>query len=413
MSKDKQKSTPAKSRSLMYVQQTKYLVGKFKSKADIINHLRKHFPDAEWAYILHDKDVENGVKKDDHIHIAFHFPNPRSPKNVASIMGDKPQSVEVFTGRWAKQNMFAYLIHATDGAVAKGKHRYSEHAVTANFDYIKFMNNVQATADSKKLDIEDIQARIISGDIILKDFFVDGKLGDASIAGLFYTNHKQKIDRAIETRYKIQMSSKEDVNLEVIYIQGAAGSGKTTIAKEYAERKYGDYFITGSSNDAVQDYMGEPVAIFDDARPSDFDASDWLKLLDPYNNKSTVTSRYYNKYLAVRCIILTTTIPFEEFFVYAKNKAGVDEPVSQFMRRFKLVIKVTPEKDDMGREFAVGQLYAVERRMNPDPFEQKRMVGSSWITYEHDLVKLDGMQIRVQMPKSKARDVANDFMKYF
>lgn len=405
-----------KSRALMYVQQTKYLMKRFKDKDAIIKHLKKHFPDSEWAYILHDKDMKNGVKKEDHIHIAFYFNNPRSPQKVASIMGDKPQSVAVFTGRWAKNNMFAYLIHATPTAIEEGKHQYSPDAVTANFDYIKYLGNVKTAAEAKKLDIEDIQAKIISGELILKDFFTDSKLWDKYTAGLFYTRNKPAIDRAIEARYKIQMSSREDINLEVIYIQGPAGSGKTTIAKEYAERKYGDYFITGSSNDAVQDYMGEPVAIFDDARPSDFDASDWLKLLDPYNNKSTVTSRYYNKYLAVRCIILTTTIPFEEFFVYAKNKAGVDEPVSQFMRRFKLVIKVTPEKDDMGRDFAVGQLYAVERVTNPnpsDPFERKRMVGSSWITYEYKLVKMDGMQIRVQTPESKSKEAVNDFMKYF
>lgn len=413
MSRGKQKSIPAKSRSLMYVQKTKYLGNQFKDKVDIVNHLNKHFPDAEWAYILHNRDEVDGIPVDDHIHIALYFPNPRSPKSVADIMGDNPQSIEVFTGRWAKQNMFAYLIHATSGAIEDGKYQYDASAVTANFDYIKFMGNVKSTADAKKLDIEDIQARIISGDIILKDFFIDGKLGDASVAGLFYTNNKAKIDRAIETRYRIQMSSREEINLEVIYIQGAAGSGKTTIAKEYAERKYGDYFITGSSNDAVQDYMGESVAIFDDARPSDFDASDWLKMLDPYNNKSTVTSRYYNKYLAVKCIILTTTTPFEDFFVYAKNKAGVDEPVSQFMRRFKVVIQVTPEKDDVGREFAVGQLYAVERITNPDPRSHNRMVGNSIVTYEHELVKLDGMQIRVQTPESKTREAVNDIMKYF
>lgn len=402
-----------KSRSLMYVQQTKYLMNRFKDKDAIMKHLETHFADAEWAYILHDKDIENGVPKEDHIHIGFYFDNARSPQSVAGLMGDGAQTVEVFTGRWAKNNMFAYLIHATAGAIEEGKHQYSETEVTANFDYIKFMGNVKSTADAKKLDIEDIQARIISGDIILKDFFVNGKLGDVSATGLFYTNNKAKIDKAIETRYRIQMSAREEINLEVIYIQGAAGSGKTTIAKEYAERKYGDYFITGSSNDAVQDYMGEPVAIFDDARPSDFDASDWLKMLDPYNNKSTVTSRYYNKYLAVKCIIVTTTTPFEEFFVYAKNKAGVDEPVSQFMRRFKVVIKVTPEKDDIGREFAVGQLYAVEKMVNPDPMKQKRMVGNSMVAYEHELVKIDGMQIRVQTPESKTREAVNDIMKYF
>lgn len=402
-----------RSRSLMYVQQTKYLPQKFKDKNDVIAHLKTHFGDAQWAYILHNKDFENGVKKDDHIHIAFHFDNPRTPARVAQMMGDKPQSVEVFSGRWAKNNVFAYLVHATAKAIEEGKHRYSETEVTANFDYIKFMGNVKSTADAKKLDIEDIQARIISGDVILKDFFVGGKLGDVKATGLFYTNNKAKIDKAIETRYKIQMSSKEEIDLEVIYIQGPAGSGKTTIAKEYAERRYGDYFIAGSSNDAVQDYMGEPVAIFDDARPSDFDASDWLKMLDPYNNKSTVTSRYYNKYLAVKCIILTTTTPFEEFFVYAKNKAGVNEPVSQFMRRFKVVIKVKPEKDNFGREFAVGQLYAVEKMINPDPMKLKRMVGNSWVKYEHELVKMDGMQIRVQTPESRNREVANDIMRFF
>ena len=201
----------------MYVQQVRYLRDRFRSKDDIVSHLEKRFPDAEWAYILHDKDIDNGVKKENHIHIAMYFPNARSPKSIADALGDKPQTIEVFTGRWGKNNMFAYLIHATAKAIEEGKHRYSEHEVTANFDYSKFMSNVQVTAESNKLDIEDIQARIISGDIILKDFFVDGKLGNASVAGLFYTNNKTKIDSAIDTRYKLQMSSKGDADLGYLH----------------------------------------------------------------------------------------------------------------------------------------------------------------------------------------------------
>lgn len=398
-----------RSRALMYVQQTKYLASKFKNKDDIINHLEKHFPDAEWAYILHDKDVENGVKTDDHIHIAFYFSNARSPKNVASIMGDEPQSVEVFTGRWAKQNMFAYLIHATDEAVAEGKHRYNAYEVIANFDYIKFMNNVQMTAKVKKLDVEDIQAKIISGELILKDFFRDGKLGSSQVASLFYAKHKEKINKAIESRYKLQMSSKGDVDLEIIYIQGPAGSGKTTIAKKYAERKYGDYFISGSSNDTTQDYMGEPVAIFDDARPSDFNASDWLKLLDPYNNKSTVASRYYNKYLAVKCIILTTTTDFKEFFLYAKEKGGVSEPIDQFIRRFNMVVKVHSEVDDMGNVWAVGDLYDVQR---VEPY--KEFLGGKGQTVElsYDIVRLP-YQIKEMIPKKDNSKSVQDFTRFF
>lgn len=398
-----------KSRALMYVQQTQHLNNRFTDKDSIINHLKQNFKDSEWAYILHNKDMENGVHKADHIHIAFYFDNARSPNSVAKMMGDKPQTVEVFSGRWGKNNMFAYLIHATPGAIEEGKHRYSENEVTANFDYSKFMGNVKSTAEANKLNIEDIQARIISGELILKDFYIDGKLGSKETAALFYSNNHTKIDKAIDSRYKLQMSNRREIDLEIIYIQGAAGSGKTVLAKEYAERKYGDYFITGSSNDAVQDYMGESVAIFDDARPSDFGASDWLKMLDPYNNKSSVTSRYYNKYLAVKCIIITTTTPFHEFFVYAKGKGAVDEPVSQFMRRFQVVINVEPEVDDLGNRYAVGQLYRIEKM----PQVQSRIVGHSQIQYEHSLEKEDGKVIRVKIPEGDSTKVIDDVMRFF
>lgn len=429
--KDKSNKKPKRSRSLMYVQQIQHLPSHFKNRQDIENHLNKHFPDAEWAYILHDKDFKtkevngqyeyeldaNGDKipLEPHIHIAFHFTNPRMPAGVAGLMGepkeDNGKTVEIFDGRWGKNNMFAYLIHATDKAKQELKHEYDISEVTANFDYTAFMGRVKNTADANKLEIDDVQARIISGELILKDFFRDGPLGKREVAGLFYANNKNKIDRAIDTRYKIQMSEKGGSDLEVIYIQGEARSGKTTLAKEYAERKYGDYFITGSSNDAVQDYMGEPVAIFDDARPSDFTASDWLKLLDPYNNKSSVTSRYYNKYLAVKCIILTTTTPFHEFFVYAKNKAGVEEPISQFMRRFSMVIEVHSETDGLGNNYAVGKLFKVVKLSQP----QRLYIGNDpkGVLYDCSIQEVVGKQVKFLIPEKQNDDVIDDFVSYF
>lgn len=418
-----------RSRALMYVQQVRHLTNRFSNYQDIEKHLTATFPDAEWAYILHDKDFKvqnvngryeyvldgNGDKipVEPHVHIAFYFPNPRTPAGLAALMGepkeDNGKTVEVFSTRWGKNNMFAYLIHATDKARQELKHEYDTSAVKANFDYEAFMGRAKDTANANKLDIDDIMARIISGDLILKDFFRDGKLGDAQVASLFYTNHKAKIDRAIESRYKLQMSSKEEMNLEVIYIQGPAGSGKTTIAKKYAERKYGDYFISGSSNDTTQDYMGEPVAIFDDARPSDFNASDWLKLLDPYNNKSTVTSRYYNKYLAVDAIILTTTTDFKEFFLYAKEKGGVSEPIDQFIRRFNMVIKVHSVVDDSGDVWAVGDLYEVKR---VEPYKEFLGGKSQAVQLSYDVVQLP-YRIKEAIPKNDGSKSVQDFTKFF
>ena len=122
-------------------------------------------------------------------------------------------------------------------------------------------------------------------------------------------------------------------------------------------KNYRDYCISSSQNDVAQDYLGQDAMIFDDARPGDFNASEWLKLLDPYNNESTVNSRYYNKYLAVKCIILTSVTPFEDFFVYAPKKESGDwsEPVGQFMRRFDFVLHATKreEQDILSSDIAI------------------------------------------------------------
>jgi len=427
-SKKTKKKSPKRARALMYVQQTRHFNGRFTNRQDVENHLMKFFPDAEWAFILHDKDYkvkkledgrftyvfdENGDKipLEDHIHIALYFPNAKTANSVAVDFGepaeDKGKTVEYFTGRWGKENMFAYLLHLTQEAKAELKHEYDVSEVTANFDYASYIGRVQNTAEANKLEIDDVKARVISGDLILKDFFRDGKLGNAYTATTFYTDHKHIIDRAIDSRYKLQMSSKGEIDLEVIYIQGPAGSGKTTLAKAYAERKYGDYFISGSSNDTTQDYMGEPVAIFDDARPSDFNASDWLKLLDPYNNKSTVTSRYYNKYLAVDAIILTTTTDFKDFFLYAREKGGVSEPLDQFIRRFNMVIKVDSEIDDDGKQWAVGDLYEVKRVE-----KYKQNIAGNHVILAHDVIQLP-YQIRESIPERVNDEVVNDFTRFF
>lgn len=410
-----------KSRTLMYVQKTQYLNSRFADKTALKGHLDNmttQYPGLEWAFILHNKDFEKGVKVDDHIHIAFAFKNPRMPTQLAKDMLEpidpktgnvSGQTVEIFTGGSAKQSMFSYLIHATPNARDEGKHLYDVSEVTANFDYEGLVSRATLSANSKTLDIEDIRARIISGDIILKDFFTDGTLGSKEEMALFYAKHKNKIGDAIDARYKILMKSKGAIDLEIIYIQGPSGSGKTTIAKQYAERKYGDYFMSGSSNDTVQDYMGEPVAIFDDARPTDFKASDWLKLLDPFNNKSTITSRFYNKYLAVKCIILTTTTPFKDFFTYAKEKGAVVEPVDQFIRRFNLVINVHTELDDLDREWAIGNLYAVKK---VKPYEVELGEDKKLVKLSHD-VELLPYHIKELIPEKNNQKKAQDFLNYF
>lgn len=113
--------------------------------------------------------------------------------------------------------------------------------------------------------------------------------------------------------------------------------GKTTLAKKIAESKGYSYFVSSGSNDVMDGYGQEDCLILDDVRPSCMGLSDLLKMLDPYT-ASSVKSRYRNKYLNCRLIILTTVLNIDEFYsnVFAEQK----EPVTQLKRRCRTYIKM-------------------------------------------------------------------------
>lgn len=370
-----------KTRTMMYVNSLSNIRQRFPNYNDGLRaHLEKHFKDAEWAFIVHDKDMipdEDGFPSDfpagDHVHISFNFSTARSLKSVAKIMGDtgdvlkSAQNVKVFKGRNAKGSLFSYLIHLTAKAKAMGKYQYPVSEVHANFDYEAFVKRTTMQVEASTIDVDEIASKIISGELVKRDLYVNGPYGNSKMMTMFYTKHERRLDTAIKHAYVRRIATAEEegedggegeVPVEVIYIQGEAGSGKSKLAKSYAKKRFGHYFVSGSSNDSVQEYMGEKVAIFDDARPTDFPAHEWLKMLDPYGKGASVRSRYYNKFLAVECIIITTTTPFEEFWFHTADTT-VEEPIDQFFRRFAGVIKVTSAMMPDGSMELTGNVHEV------------------------------------------------------
>lgn len=399
-------------RTYMYSQQMDFLPSHFSETSKIKEYLDNNLPKgSQYAFIVHDKDYylleheqaerdylaqkhdleairepkeewvekhltkREGAQKASHLHISVYLPNTKTLSAMAKCFGDKEQYIQKFDGKNAKQNVFSYLIHRTEGSKHDGKYEYDMSEVTANFDYKSYVDGISVALASASYDKATITQQVLNDKLRMIDFIMDDKLMD------FYLKNKTFVTTLIDTAYKRKMNEKKDGNdgVKVIYIQGPAGSGKSTYARKYASNVYGDYCISSSKNDSVQDYLGQKVMIFDDARPNDFSASDWLKMLDPYNNQSSITSRFYNKYLAVECIILTSTIPFEEFFVYCKGKGGEEEPVGQFMRRFECVMKVDGyELQDI--RYANVNVYDV---ITCTPFE--RRVGNSNIEYRWKL----------------------------
>ena len=72
----------------------------------------------------------------------------------------------------------------------------------------------------------------------------------------------------------------KDRSLEVLYISGDSGSGKTTFAKYLAEKKHYDPFVSGSGDDILDGYDKEECIILDDFRAGTMKFSELLKFLD-------------------------------------------------------------------------------------------------------------------------------------
>ena len=94
--------------------------------------------------------------------------------------------------------------------------------------------------------------------------------------------------------------------------------------------------VTAGTN-IFDEVNGEEILLLDDVRGDSLTASDWLKLLDPYNI-SPISARYHNKMGAARVIVITSTKhPLEFFF---KTKGNEIEDLSQFIRRFDSLITI-------------------------------------------------------------------------
>lgn len=179
-----------------------------------------------------------------------------------------------------------------------------------------------------------------------------------------------KIKKAAECRSLVLKNR----NLEVVYLVGKSGSGKTTSAKYFAEQLHYDYFVSGSGEDILDGYDNEECIILDDFRGGTMKFSELLKFLDN-NTGSSVKSRYFNKNINNCKIILITSVLYPEELYKSFQEMGSDEPIEQLMRRLKhhyfIVDKETDKileyrtKEDTYYEF--GKVSTVYKYFNINP----------------------------------------------
>lgn len=123
-------------------------------------------------------------------------------------------------------------------------------------------------------------------------------------------------------------------NLEVVYVSGSSGSGKTTFARYLAQKLNFDEFVSGSGDDILDGYDKEECLILDDFRAGSMRFMEVLKMLDN-NTNSSVKSRYNNKDLSNCKLIVVTSIKTPCDLYSKLQEDGSDEPSEQFYRRLK------------------------------------------------------------------------------
>lgn len=282
----------------------------------------------DYAWIVHDKDYKtDGSPKEPHIHCMIRF-NDSVPTSAilarAKVVCGSDSVVKEEQLQKCKtwKGAVAYLTHEN----VTGKHIYDRSEIVSNYNFEQDIEDALTEKNRLNLLLEGI------GNGTIKDYNIYEYCTIQE-----YSNWKTKIDSAFAYRAKMLLN-KGDRDMKCMYIQGDSGTGKTSYAKEVCENKEYSYFVSSGSNDVLDGYGGQDAIILDDLRPNALSLADLLKMLDN-NTSSSVKSRYRNKVLECRLIIITTTLDINSFFHQVFSEQP--ETAKQLRRRCETLVKMT------------------------------------------------------------------------
>lgn len=371
MKKKASNSSPAKYKNMMYTQQMEHLP--FRTREELEERIKTKLDPKKYAISeVHDKDIGgDGNPVEKHLHVMLCFQNARSLKNVASILGDKPQYLEKWDER--ANNGFAYLVHATSRA--KVKAQYSPEKVLANFPYAE---------ELKKQTLEVLKKKSRQKIDVLLDAYYNEEMTldelEQELTGAQYGRYKKQIDnitsKILERHADIwrQDMVKNNRRVKVIWIYGAAGTGKTSLARSIAKQDGRAYYVSGFSRDVFQSYNGEHILILDELRSNVIPYHDLLRILDPFGNQERIMApaRYSDKSLACDLIIITKPFNPVDFYDEIFDDINTVDSLEQLVRRITITLYVNSDSI-----FAVRyrqerrHYYAVPDAECDNPYSQK------------------------------------------
>lgn len=269
----------------------------------------------QWAIIRHDQDIDdNGNHVKPHFHVALVFNRRVLVSVAAKAFHDSSEHFEIFTKRgtstkMAAINVMLYLCHRTKNSAKK--YQYDLNTVTANFNYVRYVENVQSNYDGFQL-LDQVSAGLL-------DYEKAKDILRSKGAKIFlrFSNKLDDIQDDFEKReYEDWVRTKKQVGkpLKTVWLSGPSGLGKTRYAVDFAQANKLSYFVTSGWRDPFENYNGQKVLILDEIRPHSVNYQDLLQLLDPYNFEKMLSARYHNVLFMSDVIIVTSVYSPLDFY---------------------------------------------------------------------------------------------------
>lgn len=341
-----------------------------------------------------DKQIDVIEPKRSHIHGFVELVKKRDLNVVAKWIGLEPQYIEIPKGRYGRENMLAYLIHAKDPS--KFQYNPKEVQTYSTWDYMLYYREKYRVWEEHKATVS-VKQNNVKVDWLVRQVQL-GKLTMTDIMEndnykMIYADNMRLIkdaqqflneERAYST---IKALDNNEFQLSVIFITGEPGAGKSYFANKMCrslEDENGWRTYEASGTNPMDKYSGEEILFLDDLRSGAMSATDWLKTLD-HLSKSAMSARYNNKGRAYRTIVMTAYEDAYSYFSYMKGSGGTDEALAQFIRRLLYTVKICRMPD--GERIALIE-EIVQGEKKPYHLGFKRFVPDNGQYINSDYIKL-------------------------